>query len=771
MDLVHLAATNPVTNLPQKLVTNPATGALVVDSKATIATDLSVIEGNLSTIASDLAVGIIAGVPSVKMTDGVGNALTSTTLSGGHQALDVNIVGSSGGGGGASAAYNASLPTYTSGQSTTLQTDANGRLITANPSALPLPTGAATAANQSSEITALNQLHSDLIAALPAGTNVIGKVGIDQTTPGTTNAVSVGSSISALPLPTGAATSALQTTGNSSLSTIATNTGNIPSPVSGRLPVDGSGVTQPVSASSLPLPTGAATSALQTTGNSSLSTIATNTGNIPSPVSGRLPVDGSGVTQPVSAASLPLPAGAAKESGGNLDTIVTKETAIAAVAGTTADSAWTSGAGTLVALGKAIVNAINAALPAGSNTIGNVNVLGGNATAVKVDGSAVTQPASIADGSDAAQGAKADAAYAGSGSASIVSVLKGIYASLVAALPAGSNKIGGVTIADGDNSSQGAKADSAANNSTSSWSIIALLKGIYALCAAATPAGTNNIGTVGVVNGSNTLAIDSNGYPTVNNAPLGVYNYTATGAVSAGTVIIGPIDCSLIREVSVQCVVAGTGAAYTAWVSNNNSTWTQASIFRLDGTISNNGVVSGTAGVITYVHTGATRYFQLTMSSAQTAGTSTLVAYASQQSTPKLFQSLVGTPSVQVTTGTPIPSTSTGFAAYHTLISAATTNATNVKNSQGAIGSLFLTNTSASFKYFKLCNNSIAPTPGTTTPVLNIAIPPSTSINFETAFAGLRMSTGISYMITGGQALLDATAVAAGDVVVCLTYA
>lgn len=38
--------------------------------------------------------------------------------------------------------------------------------------------------------------------------------------------------------------------------------------------VDGSGVTQPVSAAALPLPTGASTSALQTTGNTSLSTIA-----------------------------------------------------------------------------------------------------------------------------------------------------------------------------------------------------------------------------------------------------------------------------------------------------------------------------------------------------------------------------------------------------------------------------------------------------------------------------------------------------------------
>lgn len=36
------------------------------------------------------------------------------------------------------------------------------------------------------------------------------------------------------------------------------------------------------------------------------------------------------------------------------------------------------------------------ALPTGTNTIGSVNVLGGNATAVKVDGSAVTQPVSLA---------------------------------------------------------------------------------------------------------------------------------------------------------------------------------------------------------------------------------------------------------------------------------------------------------------------------------------------------------------------------------------
>jgi hypothetical protein len=65
-------------------------------------------------------------------------------------------------------------------------------------------------------------------------------------------------SASALPLPTGAATSALQISGNTSLSAIAASLAG----------------TIVVSAASLPLPTGAATSALQTTGNASLATIA-----------------------------------------------------------------------------------------------------------------------------------------------------------------------------------------------------------------------------------------------------------------------------------------------------------------------------------------------------------------------------------------------------------------------------------------------------------------------------------------------------------------
>lgn len=51
---------------------------------------------------------------------------------------------------------------------------------------------------------------------------------------------------------------------------------------SGRISVDGSSVTQPVSAASLPLPSGAATSANQATAISSLGTIITNTAGLAS---------------------------------------------------------------------------------------------------------------------------------------------------------------------------------------------------------------------------------------------------------------------------------------------------------------------------------------------------------------------------------------------------------------------------------------------------------------------------------------------------------
>lgn len=100
---------------------------------------------------------------------------------------------------------------------------------------ISLPTGASTSALQS---TISGQLPATLGQKASAASLAV-VIASDQST--------LPVSASALPLPSGAATSALQTTGNTSLASIVTNT------------------------------TGASTSALQTTGNTSLATIATNT--------------------------------------------------------------------------------------------------------------------------------------------------------------------------------------------------------------------------------------------------------------------------------------------------------------------------------------------------------------------------------------------------------------------------------------------------------------------------------------------------------------
>lgn len=158
-------------------------------------------------------------------------------------------------------------------------------------------------------------------------------------------------------------------------------------------------------------------------------------------------------TQPVSAATLPLPTNAAQEAGGNLQTI---RTAI----GTQSDAPYLgAGDSSLISTVRGVFSAIKGVLNirALSSATDSVAVQGGNTSAVKVDGSQVTQPISAASlplPSGAAQesggnlqtiatntqstnsilGTTNDGSYAGAGSATLVSALKGIYSRLAGTL-------------------------------------------------------------------------------------------------------------------------------------------------------------------------------------------------------------------------------------------------------------------------------------------------------------------------------------------------
>lgn len=180
--------------------------------------------------------------------------------------------------------------------------DAGGS-ITIDAVSLPLPAGAATSAKQDTLIAAVDGVEG-VLGTIDADTSALAGTVAGGAVTVADGGGSLTIDATSLPLPTGAATSAAQSTGNASLSSI---DGKTPALASGRVPVDGSGVTQPVSAASLPLPTGAATAANQATiiGHVDgiegiLTTIDADTGSIdgklPTLQSGAVPVGDNGAS-------------------------------------------------------------------------------------------------------------------------------------------------------------------------------------------------------------------------------------------------------------------------------------------------------------------------------------------------------------------------------------------------------------------------------------------------------------------------------------------
>lgn len=145
-----------------------------------------------------------------------------------------------------------------------------------------LPTGASTLAEQQTQTTSL-QLLDDSVATTGAAITAkgIAAVGTDGTNARILKTDAAGElqiDVLSSALPTGASTSALQTTGNTSLSSIDTKVPANLTVTATRLLTDGSGVTQPVSAASLPLPTGASTEATLSTLNGKIATFDLDSG-------------------------------------------------------------------------------------------------------------------------------------------------------------------------------------------------------------------------------------------------------------------------------------------------------------------------------------------------------------------------------------------------------------------------------------------------------------------------------------------------------------
>lgn len=106
--------------------------------------------------------------------------------------------------------------------------------------------------------------------------------------------------------------------------------------------------------------------------------------------------------------------------------------------------------------------------------------------------------------------------------------------------------------------------------------------------------------------------------------------------------------------------------------------------------------------------------------------------------------------------------------------SAATTNGALILAGTSGLSAFYATNTGASAAYVKLYNKATAPTVGTDVPEMIIPVPAAVSgvpgvASLPMGFHGFRFALGLGIAITGAAADADTTAVAAGQVKVKLS--
>lgn len=251
-------------------------------------------------------------------------------------------------------------------------------------------------------------------------------------------------------------------------------------------------------------------------------------------------------------------------------------------------------------------------------------------------------------------------------------------------------------------------------------------------------------------------------------------SYTQAGVIAINTILV-TLDLLAYGGVAFQCISMGTTGVVTPEWSINNVNWVTASINSQAGAVA---TTFNAAGLFNTVRQA--RYLRFRMSTATTGGTTTIEfeRYVSLPCYWQATQPVSGTVTVNALpagsaaigdVGTQYRGSSTGAASGQHLVSAATTNATIVKNAAGRVVGWSLANTNAAFRYVKLHNQTTLPTAGAGV-VRTIALPPNSVSNIHLD-GGIAFTTGIGLTTVTGAADADATAVGLNDIVGDLYFA
>jgi hypothetical protein len=240
------------------------------------------------------------------------------------------------------------------------------------------------------------------------------------------------------------------------------------------------------------------------------------------------------------------------------------------------------------------------------------------------------------------------------------------------------------------------------------------------------PPGTNNIGDVDV------LSL----IPGTGATALGKARDSAIGATDTGIAMLG------VRRDTPTAETPIAGDYVVPQYSANGEAWV-----RLQGEIADDAAFS----------VGTTRVVPVGL-------------LADETSTDSIDEGDVGAPRMtldrkQITTIN--PHTQGGLTIFH-LVSAATTNLTNIKASRGQVFGWYIYNSNAAARKVAFHNTAGSPTAGASV-VFSIVIPPTSGANVEFT-NGIEFATGIAISTVTGLADNDTTAVALNDLIINIFY-
>ncbi len=255
------------------------------------------------------------------------------------------------------------------------------------------------------------------------------------------------------------------------------------------------------------------------------------------------------------------------------------------------------------------------------------------------------------------------------------------------------------------------------------------------------------------------------------------FSYSLAGVIAINTVLL-QLDCLRYRLLSLQCTSMGTTGVVTPEWSLDGVVWVTSTIATQAGAVATTFNAAGLWTIPVFA-----RYFRLRLSTATTAGTTTiqLHAYAAGAGvTPS--QTVQGTVTANIGTGSIAAGTNaigdvgiqyranaTGAATTFKFASAATVNNALILTGARRLLGWSLTNTTAAFKYFRFYNLATAPASGAS-PTFMLGIPPNSTIVSPPIVGGIAMTLGLGIACTGAVADTDATVTAVNDVVGFINY-